>query len=163
MKKCLTILIVLLSFLPCFAQEYEIDSTLEQSESNFKISLLDEKLLIHQPHSGMFTKFQNPSGKIFSSKEVKAMLLEVSENKPIMKSYNIWKGLQYSLIGTSIASLAVCTVYTIANSAPYADDIAYISALTGILSFYIALPVVTTANLRYLEAVDNYNLNLLKK
>ena len=74
MKKCLTILIVLLSFLPCFAQEYEIDSTLEQSESNFKISLLDEKLLIHQPHSGMFTKFQNPSGKIFSSKEALLLL-----------------------------------------------------------------------------------------
>lgn len=88
MKKYLTILVLLFSFLPCFAQGHEINNSPEESESDFKISLLDEKLLIHQPNSSMLTQYQTPNGKIFSNKEMKAMLLEVPENKSIMKSYN---------------------------------------------------------------------------
>ena len=98
MKKCLTVLVLFLSFLPCFAQGHEINNSLEESESDFKISLLDEKLLIHQPNSSMFTQYRTPNGKIFSNKEMKAMLLEIPENKSIMKSYNFWRCFQYSLM-----------------------------------------------------------------
>ena len=163
MKKCLTVLVLFLSFLPCFAQGHEINNSLEESESDFKISLLDEKLLIHQPNSSMFTQYRTPNGKIFSNKEMKAMLLEIPENKSIMKSYNFWRGFQYSLIGTSLASILVCTVYTVADSAPYAEKISTISGLTGILTCCISLPSMNVANLKYVKAVDNYNLSLLRK
>ena len=144
-------------------ENVEVQKEAQDTPPDNKIAAFDGSLLIHKPKSFWLLQYQNPQGKTFSNKEVKAMLMEIPENKTVLKSYNIWKGSAYTLLGVCLGALTVNTVYAISDySFPHAQEVDTIASITIILSGLYAINASFIANIRYLEAVDNYNLHILK-
>ena len=156
MKKCVLVLFSLFFLsVNVFAQS-EVRSVQNNSENTeFKASVLDENLLVHSPCFLNIAQYENPSGKKFSYKEVLA-------NNAIMKSYRFWLGMTYTLAGLCAAGLTTGVVYSFNENAPYANEIYASSMYTAICACAGALLTSSISSSKYLKAVDNYNLSILK-
>ena len=163
MKKCVLVLFSLFFLSVSVFAQSEVRSVQNNSEhTEFKASVLDENLLVHSPCFLNITQYENPSGKKFSNKEVNFMLDEVPENKAIMKSYRFWLGMTYTLAGLCAAGLTTGVVYSFNENAPYANEIYASSMYTAICACAGALLTSSISSSKYLKAVDNYNLSILK-
>ena len=61
-------------------ENVEVQKEAQDTPPDNKIAAFDGSLLIHKPKSFWLLQYQNPQGKTFSNKEVKAMLMEIPEN-----------------------------------------------------------------------------------
>lgn len=158
MKKLLSIFMVLLCFIPIFAQE-EKSSELENKE--FSISLLNEKYLLQNTKFFANASFTTPNGKLITHNEATKMLLEVPSNKKIIKEYRGWCAATFTLLGIVTAGIITDVLYTYNNNLPNPEIIIPITYGVSAGSLTAALFTSTVAGFKYRVAVDNYNLNLL--
>lgn len=158
MKKLLSIFMILLCFIPIFAQE-EKSSELENKE--FSISLLNEKYLLQNTKFFANASFTTPNGKLITHNEATKMLLEVPSNKKIIKEYRGWCAATFTLLGIVTAGIITDVLYTYNNNLPNPEIVLPITYGVSAGSLTAALFTSTIAGFKYRVAVDNYNLNLL--
>ena len=150
--------------LPIFSQE-KLDATdlNSESESEFSISVLDERFLINVPEIFSDASYQNPAGQKFKHKEVTQMLLTVPENEKIIGQYRGWSAMTFALLGVFCAGIATHAVYTINDDLPNADMVKEIAVYTSAVSLPFAFFTSSIAGQKYKVAVDNYNLDVIRQ
>lgn len=123
---------------------------------------MDADLLVHS--SKFFSKitdFQTPQGEKIAYKKVNEMLHSVAENEKLMKEYNFWHTTSFICGGILCASLATTIVYCCADNLPYTKEILLTTITAGSLSFLGGMLSNYCSTSKYLQAVDNYNLNIV--
>lgn len=160
MKKLLSIFMILLCFIPIFAQE-EKSSELENKE--FSISLLNEKYLLQNTKFFANASFTTPNGKLITHNEATKMLLEVPSNKKIIKEYRGWCAATFTLLGIVSAGILTSVAYEYLPNDFLPDPEIIIPITYGMIlgATPAALFTGAVAGFKYRVAVDNYNLNLL--
>lgn len=159
MKKLLSIFMILLCFIPIFAQE---EKTSEIENKEFSISLLNEKYLLQNTKFFTNASFTTPNGKLITHNEATKMLLEVPSNKKIIKEYRGWCVATFTLLGIVTAGIITDVLYTYNNNLPNPEVVLPITYGVSAGSLTAALFTSTVAGFKYRVAVDNYNLNLLE-
>lgn len=158
MKKLLSIFMVLLCFIPIFAQE---EKTSEIENQEFSISLLNEKYLLQNTKFFANASFTTPNGKLITHNEATKMLLEVPSNKKIIKEYRGWCAATFTLLGIVTAGIITDVLYSYNDNLPNPEVVLPITHGVSAGSLTAALFTSTVAGFKYRIAVDNYNLNLL--
>ena len=172
MKKSLLITILLLLAAFCLhAQSVYIsggdDSYAPVYDNNQGIapdidfSYLNTKFLLNVPNTFSKYEYQNKAGDFFTNKQVKDMVLGISENEKLMKQYDGFMAATYTLLGIFTAGCVVNLVYNFNDDLPYRGTVMNINQYVSLMSLCGLVLTGNAAKVRMKRAVDNYNLSLI--
>ena len=172
MKKSLLISIFLLLAAFCLYGQADYISDEDDSSSpviddskdvssDIDFSYLNTNFLLTVPNTLSKYEYQNPAGDFFTNKQVKDMVLGISENEKLMKQYDGFMAATYTLLGIFTAGCVVNLVYNFNDNLPYKSTVMNINQYVSLMSFCGLVLTGNAARVRMKRAVDNYNLSLI--